>query len=85
MKKLSGTSLVVLAALFYQSVVVAFASYLVWFWMIQRYPVSRLAAFTFMAPLFGVVLGGLILDEPVTALVWLGLAGVAGGVYVVNR
>ena len=75
----------VLAALFYQSVVVAFVSYLVWFWMIQRYPVSRLAAFTFMAPLFGVILGGLILDEPVTALVWLGLAGVAGGVYVVNR
>ena len=76
---------VVLASLFYQSVVVAFASYLVWFWMIQRHPVSRLAAFTFMAPLFGVILGGLILDEPVTALVWLGLAGVAGGVYVVNR
>ncbi len=76
---------VVLAALFYQSVIVAFASYLVWFWMIQRHPVSRLAAFTFMAPLFGVILGGLVLDEPVTVLVWVGLACVAGGVYVVNR
>jgi len=76
---------VVLASLFYQSVVVAFASYLVWFWLIQRHTVSRLAAFTFMAPLFGVILGGLVLREPVTALVWLGLGGVAGGVYVVNR
>ncbi len=76
---------VVLASLFYQSVIVAFASYLVWFWLIHRHAVSRLAAFTFMAPLFGVILGGLVLDEPVTVLVWIGLACVAGGVYVVNR
>ena len=77
--------LVVLASLFYQSVVVAFASYLVWFWLIHRYTVSRLAAFTFMAPLFAVILGGLVLDEPMTLLVWVGLACVAGGLYVVNR
>jgi len=76
---------IVLAALFYQSVVVAFASYLVWFWLIQRHTVSRLAAFTFMAPLFAVILGGLILDEPLTLFVWIGLVCVAGGLYVVNR
>jgi drug/metabolite transporter (DMT)-like permease len=78
-------NLVVLASLFYQSVVVAFASYLVWFWLIHRHTVSRLAAFTFMAPLFGVILGGLVLDEPVTLLVWMGLACVAAGLYAVNR
>jgi drug/metabolite transporter (DMT)-like permease len=76
---------VVCAALFYQAVVVAFASYLVWFWLIHRHTVSRLAAFTFMAPLFAVILGGLVLDEPLTFLVWVGLACVAGGLYVVNR
>jgi drug/metabolite transporter (DMT)-like permease len=78
-------TMVVLASLFYQSVVVAFASFLVWFWLIQRHPVSRLAAFTFMAPLFGVILGGLVLDEPVTLLVWVGVVCVAGGLYTVNR
>ena len=78
-------NLVVLASLFYQSVVVAFVSYLVWFWLIHRHTVSRLAAFTFMTPLFGVILGGLVLDEPVTLLIWVGLACVAGGLYVVNR
>ena len=78
-------SLLVLASLFYQSVVVAFASFLVWFWLIHRYMVSRLAAFTFMAPLFGVILGGLVLNEPITFLVWIGLACVAVGIYVVNR
>ncbi len=76
---------VVLAALVFQSVVVAFASYLVWFWLIHRHTVSHLAAFTFMAPLFAVILGGLVLDEPLTLLVWVGLACVAGGLYVVNR
>ena len=57
-------NLVVLVALFYQSVVVAFISYLVWFWLIHRHTVSRLAAFTFMTPLFGVILGGWVLNEP---------------------
>ena len=75
----------VLASLFYQSVVVAFVSYLVWFWLIQRHPVSRLSVFTFMTPLFGVILGGVVLDEPLTFLVWAGLACVAGGLYLVNR
>ena len=76
---------VVLASLFFQSVVVAFASYLVWFWLIHQHAVSRLAAFTFMTPFFGVILGGLILDEPLTLLVWIGLVCVAGGLYAVNR
>jgi drug/metabolite transporter (DMT)-like permease len=76
---------VVLASLFYQSVVVAFASFLLWYWLIHRHKVSRLMAFTFMAPLFGVILGGLVLDEPLTLSVWVGLACVAGGLYAVNR
>lgn len=75
----------ILASLFYQSVVVAFASFLIWFWLIHRHTVSRLASFTFMTPLFGVILGGLILKEPITFLVWIGLACVAGGIYMVNR
>jgi drug/metabolite transporter (DMT)-like permease len=82
--KLDFTPLV-LASLFYQSVIVAFVSYLIWFWLINRYMVSRLAAFTFMAPLFGVILGGAILQEPITIVVWFGLTCVAGGVYIVNR
>ncbi len=75
----------VLASLLYQSVIVAFASFLVWFWLIHRHTVSRLTAFAFLTPLFGVILGGLVLDEPLTRLIWLGLACVAGGLYAVNR
>ncbi len=75
----------VLLAFAYQCVVVAFFSYLLWFWMIHRFSVSRLTAFTFLAPLFGVILGGLILREPIPLLLWVGLILVGAGIYIVNR
>jgi drug/metabolite transporter (DMT)-like permease len=75
----------VLGAFAYQCVVVAFFSYLLWFWMIHRFPVSRLASFTFLAPLFSVILSGLVLREPIPLLLWVGLALVGAGIYLVNR
>jgi drug/metabolite transporter (DMT)-like permease len=75
----------VVGAFFYQSVIVASMSYLAWFWMIHRYSVSRLASFTFLTPLFGVLLSGLILRESIPLLLWVGLVLVAGGIYLVNR
>ena len=75
----------VLAALGYQCLAVAFFSYVLWFWMIHTYPVSRLAAFTFLAPIFGVVLGGILLGDPLPLGLWVGLGCVAGGIYLVNR
>jgi drug/metabolite transporter (DMT)-like permease len=75
----------VVGAFLYQAVIVAFFSYMAWFWMIHRYSVSRLAAFTFLTPLFGVVLSGLILKEPTPLLLWVGLLLVAAGIYLVNK
>lgn len=77
-------TLPVVTALGYQTVVVAFFSYLLWFWMIHRYPVSLLAAFTFLAPLFGVFLSGLYLQEALGGMLLVGLACVAGGIYLVH-
>jgi len=76
---------VVLWAMAYQIVVVAFFSYTLWFWMIHNFAVSGLTAFTFLAPLFGVVFGAVILHEPVSMTVWFGLALVCTGIYLVNR
>jgi drug/metabolite transporter (DMT)-like permease len=75
----------VLWAMAYQIVVVAFFSYTLWFWMIHNFAVSGLTAFTFLAPLFGVVFGAVILLEPVGIGVWFGLALVCTGIYLVNR
>jgi len=71
-------------AFFYQAVIVACFSYLAWFWMIHRYSVSRLASFTFLSPLFGVILSGLILKEAIPLLLWAGLVLVAAGIFLVN-
>ena len=73
------------AALAYQCVIVAFFSYVLWFWMISQFPVSTLTAFTFLAPLFGVILGAAALSEPVSPPVWIGLGLVGAGIYLVNR
>ncbi len=75
----------VAASLFYQTVVVAFASYLAWFWLVKHYPASRLSAFSFLTPLFGVSAGVLLLSEPVTMALIFALVLVATGIYLVNR
>lgn len=75
----------VLGALAYQAFIVAFFSYLLWFYMIHSYAVSRLAAFIFLAPLFGVLLGGVLQGDPLPVQLWAGLGCVGAGIYLVNR
>jgi drug/metabolite transporter (DMT)-like permease len=72
-------------SLVYQTVWVAFVTYLAWFWLIRHYPPSRLASFTFLTPLFGVLAGGLLLSEPITGGLLLALVLVGVGIFLVNR
>lgn len=74
-----------LGPLAFQVVIVTFASYLVWFWLIRHYPATRLASFTLLTPVFGLLAGALLLGEPVTARLLVALAAVAGGIVLVNR
>jgi drug/metabolite transporter (DMT)-like permease len=73
------------SSLAFQTVVVSFASYLAWFWLVRHYPATRLASFTMLTPVFGLVLGALLLAEPVTARLLVALATVAAGIGLVNR
>ena len=75
---------VVIASLFYQGVVVAFASYLVWFWLLTRYYAARLSVFSFLTPLFGVIAGVVVLSEPITPAFIGAVAMVGVGIYLVN-
>jgi len=75
----------VAACLAYQIVWVAFITYLAWFWLVRHYPASRLASFTFLTPLFGVMAGGMLLRESITKMLLLGLVLVCTGIYLVNR
>jgi drug/metabolite transporter (DMT)-like permease len=74
----------ILSSLFFQSVIVAFASYFVWFKLIHVYPVAKLSAFTFLTPIFGVFFGALFYKEQITILLVLGLALVSIGIYCAN-
>ena len=82
---LTAVTVPVAAAIAYQSVIVAFVSYLIWFWLLQRYPASGLAAFSFWTPLFGVLSGWLVLGERLTGNLGAAAVLVAGGIYLVNR
>jgi len=72
------------ASLAYQAVVVAFASYLTWFWLLTRYLAGRLAVFSFLTPLFGVAFGRLVLNDPVSPAFAGAAALVGAGIALVN-
>ncbi len=74
-----------LASLAYQGAIVAFASYLAWFWLLTRYLAGRLAVFSFMTPLFGVLAGVAVLGEPLTPTFAAASLLVGGGIVLVNR
>ena len=82
---LHALSPVAWGSLAFQVVVVSFASYLVWFWLIRHYPATRIASFTMLTPVFGLILGALLLAEPITARLLIALATVAAGILLVNR
>ncbi len=78
-------SMLAWASLGFQIVIVTALSYLVWFWLIRTYPATRLASFTLLTPVFGLLLGAALLGEPITARLVVALAAVATGIVLVNR
>ncbi|MGL4490399.1 MAG: EamA family transporter, partial [Rhizobiaceae bacterium] len=74
----------VVAAILFQAVFVVAFTYSVWFWMMTRYSLTGLSAFTFLTPVFGVLFGGLLLDEPLTIGLLGGLVLVVIGLMMVN-
>lgn len=78
-------SALALASLIYQAVIVTFASYLLWFWLLTRYPATKVQAFVFLTPVFGTVFAAVLLAEPIGHELLVGLAAVAVGLRLLNR
>ena len=78
-------SAIALGALAYQTIWVVSVTFVIWFALVARYSANRLSAFTFLAPLFGVAAGHLVLGEPLTLAFAAAVALVAGGLLLVNR
>ena len=78
-------SAVALGAFAYQTIYVVSITFTIWFVLVVRYSAARLSVFTFLAPLFGVAAGHLVLGEPLTPAFALAVALVAAGLLLVNR
>jgi drug/metabolite transporter (DMT)-like permease len=72
------------ASLLFQGIVVSFASYLAWFWLLRRYLASSLAVFSFMTPIFGVSAGMLVLRERADVFFVVGAVLVLAGIFIVS-
>lgn len=72
------------AGLAFQIICVASLGFLAWFWLLSIYPSSSVASFSFLSPVFAVLLGWLLLSEEVAVTVWMALVLVAGGIFLIN-
>jgi drug/metabolite transporter (DMT)-like permease len=75
---------IAVASLVFQTLVVSFGSFLIWFWLLGQYLASRIGVLSFMTPLFGVVFGVLLLGEPLEPAFIAGAVLVMAGILLVS-
>jgi drug/metabolite transporter (DMT)-like permease len=74
----------VILSLLYQAVVSGSFGFIAWIAMLKKYGAVALHSFIFIMPIAGVLLGGLVLGEPITAKILLSLALIVSGIFIVN-
>jgi drug/metabolite transporter (DMT)-like permease len=75
----------ILAIFAFQTIVVVAIGFVVWFWILSIYPVSSMASFGLLTPVFGIFFGWLIFDDALTGAFLGALALVGLGLVLVNR
>lgn len=75
----------VVASLGFQALVISFGALLLWFTLLRRYRASQLGVFSFLAPLFGVLFGTLLLNEPLSINFLIGGSVILVGIVLVTR
>jgi len=74
-----------LSLMAYQAFWVVGLTFLLWFGLVKTYSASKLSAFTFITPLFGVVASYFILHDTLTPAFGAAALLVIAGLYLVNR
>ena len=74
----------VLCALLYQSLATAAFGFVAWNGLLLKYGAVALHSFIFVMPIAGVLLGGLILGEPITWELLVALGLIVSGIVIVN-
>ncbi|MCF1709710.1 DMT family transporter [Tabrizicola sp. J26] len=71
--------------LLFQAVVVVTGGFVAWLWVLSVYPASTVASFSFLTPIFGMLLGWILLGEPIGPGILGAAALVAVGIILINR
>jgi drug/metabolite transporter (DMT)-like permease len=74
-----------LSLMVYQAVWVVGLTFLIWFELVKSYSASKLSAFTFITPLFGVLASYFILHDTMSLAFGAAALLVIAGLYLVNR
>ena len=74
----------VILSLLYQAVVTGSFGFIAWITLLKKYGAVALHSFIFIMPVAGVLLGGLVLQEPITAKIMLALLLIVSGIFIVN-
>jgi len=74
----------VFCALLYQGLVAASFCFVAWITLLQKYGAVALHSFIFIMPVSGVLLGGLVLGEPITVNIIIALLLIVSGILLVN-
>jgi drug/metabolite transporter (DMT)-like permease len=74
-----------IAGLLFQSTAVACFGFLAWFWLLKQYPTSGVASFSFLSPVFAVIMGWLFLGEQIGLEIYIALGLVCLGLILINK
>ncbi|MDX8046523.1 DMT family transporter [Gracilibacillus sp. S3-1-1] len=67
------------------AIMASIVQFAVWFFLLQKENPGKVSSFLFLAPLFGVLFGWLLLDEQLHLYTLIGGAIILVGIYLVNR
>ncbi len=71
--------------LFVQASVVVTGAFIGWLWLLSVYPTATVASFSFLTPLFAILLGAVVYGESVTPGLIVAFVLVATGIILINR
>src|SRR5256885_16932028 len=69
-------------SLLYLVVVLSVGASMLWFWILHHGEASRVSAYFFLTPVFGLLIGAALLGERLALLDALGLAVIAAGLWL---
>jgi drug/metabolite transporter (DMT)-like permease len=73
------------ALLLFQASVVVAGGFISWLWLLSVYPTATVASFSFLTPLFALLMGVMFYGEPITGALAVAFLLVAAGIILVNR